>query len=385
MSTEGKRRRTFRWQGDKRIYSTRISLGTVPVFVREAIEDGTQDKVWFVWPAMEMALPVAHALEARLRTHADEGLESYWLFCKRSTLSAITELHDGATPEYVYRVPSYPKTVHDEYHTSADSELLRADITEEFMNLVAERTAITDAATMKLIWNAVCQTMVHWLLKHRKPLNFGLFTLCAIPYRANWKSVLYAAFPRSHYCFAGNENEVYDRVNAMGIADAFMGTEVLEMNSKDHWAGWTLELIPNKLWEDAVRRTETFRWQETGPEEYAKHIASTIKRLRPFLIAAYRSFVCRSVKAAARIRRLGGRGCQILVPNTPRGGIRPRLHHGREGDIVFRSSVDWEKPEFKQLLNEKIDEMSVVSGVQQTTSQLRIAGGHVDEPDHEPY
>jgi hypothetical protein len=387
MSTEQREHRRYIWQEDKRIYVVKGEGYALPIYVRKAregLEGGEEgEEVWVAWSATDWSLLAQEALLAWLRARAREEVSGgYFIFGSLGEVEAFAELHYGVTPEYVFDWYGGRIAGGESMYFGGDAEVLEPDLDERFLKLVVDRTGVCSGmAQMKVVWAAIVQTMGHWLLKHRKPLNMGLFTICAVPYRANWKSVLYGGYPHSHQCFAGPENEVEGKMDRMGLTQALLGSELLALHGRgEHWFHWTVEVIPNRMWKVAVQKTQELRFRHAGAASYAQYIAETIRRLRHHITTAYGSYLTGSLLPSGRVSSVGSSDCQIIKPDTPKGGLRRRDLPSHTGDIIFRSGVDWDKPKFGQLLDETLDEVCRLPDVRQEVRKLRLTGGDIPEP-----
>src|ERR1700745_1698384 len=64
-----------------------------------------------------------------------------------------------------------------------------------FLKHVADTTGVASYEQLALVWPAIQQGALEWLVVRKKSVDLGFAILHPCPLRANWKSILLAKFP----------------------------------------------------------------------------------------------------------------------------------------------------------------------------------------------
>ena len=351
----------------------------LPAFKREIASEDKTKKLWAVHPAMELNqaqyLTFFEVLEPR--AYARHGR---FLFFKEPIDSLVKPVY-GCTPQYWYQWMEEERAegVDDIAPDTAEIIEVSDKVDEEFLREVIRRTQFADMPKMKILWAAIIQVAMQWMVNQRKPLHLGFATIFAAPYRSNWKSIMLAFFPKSHSACNRSGPKSEKAMEEMGITRHFRSRELLEI-TPDHTCNWKLEVIPTRLWAQCVAKIERIRIQH-GREAYAKFIARSIMRLQKHIAAAYRNFALRAAAPAARFQRLAVGNRQALVPSTPKGGIRPCSVPSSSVVICADTSADSKEPTLVSLIEREIDEVSKLPNLRSQIVELRISGSNLQLPE----
>lgn len=372
----------FQKVGDKELWLLQREDYCIPAFVQHVTCEAMPD-AFLVWPAVELMFDPMTKFYSDLEWRSVGRNGRQLLFRNRDVLEASIKKASGVTPEFYYRWDKQP--IKDEEDEDQSIEIDRLETApsgddDRFLREVLKQTQIVDIGTLKIIWNAIGQQALRWLLVRRKPINLGFCTIFAIPYRRNWKSILMKTFPRSYSCFTRRETDMEGAMDRMGISRAFICKELMQMDGKKHWCSWKLELIENKVWLQTVENVELQRLN-AGKAAYADFIARSIGTLRQLIAIAYRNFICGAGSPSAKFREGGNPGEQILVPTTRRGGISAKEMARSSGDICCDTSLDWKKPRLQSLIDDEIGKVSKLPIAEHQVAQLRITGGYLDQSD----
>lgn len=352
----------------------------LPAFVQRVSHD-QYPEAYLIWPASELMYDQMTKFYEELEWKSIGRRDRQLLLKDRQTLEAVLTKAQGVTPDFYYRwslEQAIPKE-DDEVDVRVEPEQAPSADDDRFLREVLKQTQIVDIGTLKLIWNAIGQQALRWMLVKRKPINLGFCTIYAVPYRVNWKSVLMKAFPKSYSCFARKrQDQIEPAMLAMGLQQSFLGKELLEMDGEKHWCQWKIEVIENKVWHQTVQAVELQRLN-AGKAAYSDFISRSIGKLRDLITTSYRNFICSAGAPSARFLEGGDPGQQILVPTTRRGGISPKEMARSSGDICCDTAVDWKKPRLLSLIDDSIVAMSKLPVAERQVAKLRITGGHVDQ------
>lgn len=359
---------------DKQLYILDGEYYRLPAFQRELRSEDGSKRMWAVWPAIDLkTVPYRKFYE----------LLEYEAFARHGKFLFFKKPHDGlkhvygVTPEFWYRWKEEAAPPPAEFeHITAEVIELGDSVDEKLLEEIMRRTQFLDIRKMRILWAAMVQVSMEWLLRQRKPIHLGYATLFAVPYRCNWKSIMLAAFPKSFSAMNKSDEKAKIACDAMGLTTSFRSRELLEM-TKLHTCQWKIELIPTKLWYRCVERIEALRMGH-GKKAYATYISNSIVRMGKHIFTAYRNFSLRAAAPAATFSRVAEVDSQELVPNTPKGGLRPRAIPPSSVVICADTSADGRTPRLVSLIEREIAEVSRVPNVQSHTAELRAPRGYLE-------
>lgn len=362
---------------DKVIWIVKNSTNRLPFYVERAIVNEKQRVI--VSPAMFYTHPKIQWAAKMLDPRAEyQAGDSYIM--TETMLSQVAQKVEGITPELHHVWKGQRSMKPGKREMKGEVMLSDDDLHEEFLKEIVSRTQIVSLPSMKVIWRAFIQTSLQWLLVKRKPINLGFMHAFAVPYRENWKSILMRGFPKAYRCFAQTTKEEEEKEMVItGLIDAFYGKELLEVVPTANHVHWKVEGVPTRLWDTSVKVSENSRIA-IGKTDYHDFIASSIKRVLPYIKDAFRYFVCRSVAPSARLLRVDDSDRPIIFPYTPKGGVRPRSQSRSSGDICYSSNtVDNKKPKLTSIAEEEIEQVSRLRTVRSKVSDVRIHRGYLEE------
>lgn len=368
---------------DKQLWLYETNDGCLPVFVREVTTESEDRFLWIVWPALHFLHAAHKAFYNHMHQIAKARSEKFLIFDDHSLIQATFRQAYGVTPEFYHRwggaqVDDADPTIPAEEHPPADAEEIPKDVDEDFLREVVSRTQICNVESMRIIFRAITQVAVNWMLSKRRPINFGFMTVFAVPYRQNWKSILLGCFPKSYSIFSKPMKHQQPAIEETGLSEAFCSRQLLDVAPMSHWFHWKIECIPSTLWDQVVERVETKR-MSSGKANYADFIARTIIRQRDLIVAAYRYFICRSVQPCGRFDPMAEEGSQIIIPHTPKGGVRPRpAAESSSAVVVADRSMDYKRPKLSELVEREIEAVHRLPNVRRQVASLRISGGYLE-------
>ena len=351
----------------------------LPLFAQQVeAEDGA--RLVMAWQALEFPVAAHELFASTMLGKCVRQSGRYFFFEDFESLPEGVRLIHGVTPErhFVWTGAKDWYVTGNTLTITEDPEPMPEKIDEAFLRELASRTMMGNLSQTKIWWNAFVRLSLEWMLVRRKPVNLGWAIIYALPYRANWKSILAAGFPNCYSCYTReNEEKIEAALVAMGIIDAFSGKELLEVHGTEHWCNWKPEIVPTKIWERTIERTEKLRVSK-GKAGYSIYLIKHVARLKAAIQHSFRYFVCRSVVPTAKILKGHLPGDQIIAPATPKGGIRPKAMAKSCGDICLPRTLDWKKPKFTDLIEEEIGQVLSLPDVQPEADDMRITGGHLE-------
>lgn len=151
-------------------------------------------------------------------------------------------------------------------------------IDEDFPMEVWRASGISDRAVFLAVWTAMITTLPKWLVSHRKPVNLGFFTLCAVPLRAAWKTHVMARLSTLGALLSGN--------GWSAIAPTVGTAEMGEVHESDHGPiiGWNIEVLHGQRWRKYTKAVESARLKSFPGESYLQQWGAIIHGLKDEIV-----------------------------------------------------------------------------------------------------
>lgn len=182
---------------------------------------------------------------------------------------------------------------------------------DPFIESFCKHGVIHDPATASLVWASLCNFMLHWLLNEQKPIDFGWGQLAALPYRANWKELLFAhewehvrrkpnASYRKHVGWirknvgTGWLGKLRDKMVT------FFGPQMTACGRGTGIVYWSLDVRPKKAFHKVAVAVEKARLARRG-KDYWAGVVDAMKRSFPYALNAYIDFVRAVCRPAAEL------------------------------------------------------------------------------------
>lgn len=213
-----------------------------------------------------------------------------------------------------HTTPSLP-----DLHTLSEE---RSKEYDAFLKYVAQSTGAINYSQLSILYPAICQAAMEWLLVQKKSVDFGFALLHPRPHRANWQQIMVALFPKLGPTLLGKPRlEKEALLTASGFNTKLLSGETLAV-AAERYIAWGIEVEPKRSWWKAMFRFEASKLSALGSTNYAAFTARQITNLRPKLTRVYLSFLKQIAYPCAKISksRLCGRG--FIVPYTPKGRVR---------------------------------------------------------------
>lgn len=199
----------------------------------------------------------------------------------------------------------------------------RAKEYQEFLKYVAQSTGHFSYAQLAVIWPAVCQSAMQWILVEHKSVDFGFVVLHPSPLRQNWKSLLVGQFPQLGSSLLGKSKTLKQGLmEGVGFFAQFFSAQMLAL-ARERYLVWGVETELKKSWWRAMLRLEDHKFNKLGSVEYSSYVARQIQKLRPKLVRVYLSFLRQVSYPCGAIRRSRAYGRGFLVPFVPKKRVYP--------------------------------------------------------------
>jgi hypothetical protein len=193
----------------------------------------------------------------------------------------------------------------------------------DFVNYVAQRVG-GKANVFQTVWAAMMQEAPAYLLDEKKPIKLGFGELYALPYRANWREIMQARFPRLAASLSKTPSALREPflINIGWDAELF-NSDLVEMKDGDKQHGWCVIFAPNEQWFKIVRAYEKNQRTSLGARKYATRFTKLIRRFTKRILKYFLNHVTQTTIPAAAVRHGTGAGGDYLVPYIPKGKVRP--------------------------------------------------------------
>lgn len=310
---------------------------------------------WIIRPAVQLLAAPFTELSTRFG-HINLGTSStYWLITN-DQLDKLSERVSGCDAKDYLRweqVNPGPEM--------SDKELIKVnDKDEEFLKFVCTRSSI-DLPLGRYVWKAIKDGLQVWLVENQKPVDFELFTLYMLPFRANWKEIQLSKHIACYQVFKKSRPKWMKELIRIGFIEDLGSTDLLSMN-QDRTFNWNLEVVPSKLWEKVIKESERSQLNNKKPARYAAYYESSIRRHMDKILTVFSTWVRQIRNPVAVLRESTVTGGAVLAPCTKCKAASPRryrpsktylqLNNDRvgisQGELTRRDKIS---TTFKQMLD----------------------------------
>lgn len=195
--------------------------------------------------------------------------------------------------------------------------------TTDFVNFVVQRVG-GKASVFQAVWAAMIQEAPAYLLDAQKPIKLGFGELYAVPYRANWREIMLAKFPRLASALKKTPNPLVEPflIN-VGWDSELFNSDLIEMKDGDKHHGWCIAFAPNDQWLKLVRAYERDQRKSLGAYKYATRFTQLVRKFSKRILKYFLNHVTQTTIPAAAVRHGSNTSGDYLVPHIPRGKVRP--------------------------------------------------------------
>lgn len=194
---------------------------------------------------------------------------------------------------------------------------------QDFLKYIANSTGQASYEQMAILYPAICQAAMEWMLVEKRSVDFGFVILHPSPYRANWKQIMIALFPTLGTALIGRPRLVKEALlTSTGFTTKLFSGELLAVSS-GRYVVWGIETELKRSWWKALFRLETATLSALGSVQYAAFTAKQIQKLKPRLVNAYLSFLRQVSYPCAKIQQSRTYRRGFIAPFVPKGRVRP--------------------------------------------------------------
>lgn len=246
-----------------------------------------------------------------------------------------------------------------------------------FLKYVSEQTGNISYAQLSILWPAVCQSAMTWLLVEHKSIDMGFAIFHPRPHRANWKELLVSQFPTLGPTLLGQPRIVKEALlKASGFLSKLLDSELLAIGS-ERVATWGIDIELKRSWWRAMFRHEFYKLSRLGSIEYASHTARKIVLLRKKILRTYFSYLRQIAFPLGAVKNSKTFSRGFLVPKVEKRRARPTNKSSRPVVVV----ADRESPEFTTDERSEVPvtdaNVPQVPDLRPESPQLRVTG---DQP-----
>lgn len=353
---------------------------------------------YLVQPALALIKRQLTALLDVIERHhsgmSDDG--SYKMWFLKSVWESIAKKAPGITPKYYYKWDNKTdvgrKTAHVAQFSPATDGVTAEQ--EKFIDFIVSKYALLDKQQVKHFFRAFVYFGVEWLGYYHKPINFGLFRIEPIPYRANWKEAIYSTeadlvkkrvghdVPRT-WLARMRDNEIkrkdwVDEHRPLMMMDA----KLLDVDWVEHFCHWHLELIEDEQWTAKITEYESEARKLKGPGTYAAHIVRCIQKTETAILRALSAWVKKISKPCGSLEPCRGASGQCIVPFKgfnhllkigPKHSLLPVVVDDDKMLVEANATPPVEAP---------VEVVRKVPNLLAETGNMRESGEALGEPDH---
>lgn len=163
--------------------------------------------------------------------------------------------------------------------------------TDRFLKPLVASGFFRTLEAAEMTWNIFIGRIMDVLLNEQLPVHLGFCRLFALPYRANWKQLMYqsdrARFIRNGRRSPDAPSAMADRKVPLHLVEERFSAWVEEENRID----WNLEVVPTSNWKEFLDLAEEAKRKSRGKFGYLDGVVDTMKRLLPYSIDVYRDYL----------------------------------------------------------------------------------------------
>lgn len=300
----------------------------IPVYVNSCTADDKER--FYLRCAASINYEQAEILTAAILSVSESvQLENGWVI-KKSELQRIAVRATGITPSrYLMwngsKVSEHTDAVPVNMRVISKS-VVKRNFENTFIPYVAMRTGIA-YETLSLAWSAIIQCAGSWLLSG-KEINMGEFRLAAVPFRKNWKELLFAKAPGLRTIFMMDPKDSDPKLLVADFSRFMRSTELTHAirHSGECLLGWTIEVIHDSSWNAHIKEVELEEVTRYGRGGYIRRWGGKVTNLENTIKDILREAAQNADAAAARLHWPLGQGDWRIVVGAPVTlGVAPRM------------------------------------------------------------
>jgi hypothetical protein len=289
---------------------------SLPVHCDPYTSDAKTVTHWSVRPAVQLLAAPFFELSKRFSPLNLGSSTTHWVITNDQLEGLTSRVSGCVAKDYLVWESNTPgkESLGLEVVAEADKE-------DPFIKYVCTKSSI-DLPLGRYVWKAIKDGMMHWLINCQKPLEFDLFTVYPLPYRANWKEIQLSKHMCCYAQFSRKRSTWHKSLTEIGFIQNLGSADLVSMNNNKTF-NWTLELVPSKLWNSSVREAEEKRLSIKGPTKYASYYESSLAKRFDDILTTFHAWLRDIASPVARLRQSPISGSTILEPISKKRGVSP--------------------------------------------------------------
>lgn len=244
----------------------------------------------------------------------------------------------------------------------------------EFLKYVAQKTGHCTFEQLAILYPAICQAAMEWVLVERKSVDLGFAILHPRPHRANWQSILLAKFPRLGPSILGKSRVIKEAIlTSCGFFNQMFDTKLLAL-AKQRYVVWGLEIELKRSWWRAMFRREGYLHSKLGSVEYCSYIARCIDKLKPKILSVYFSHLRQINYPAGRLFKSRSYRRPFIAPYVPEGKVKAIKDDGYEVSVVVPRQPEEIIPKESPNLESPNETLLGLPNLRPEATDMRIGG-----------
>lgn len=352
--------------GDVELWVIRRDQWAIPVYAIPATSGGES---YFVVSVAVFCDGQMYKVLSEIMSGARKTQDGQYIVV-RGWLESVATKAQGVTPDYYLNRPDATKTEKAQSFYSLNDVPEESNLTERFINEVCA-TGVGKREVVKIMFVAIRNTAMRWLVEKRLPLDLGFVVLYPVPFRANWKQFIDCWLrPMISNMRKGRaERDVW--LKDQGFDLMVRDSNIMAMDDKTKCIDWNIEAVTGDQWDDAVASSEQNSRAAKGEVRYYERVMRMVENAYEYAHEIYRSWVEKTHRQTASVHEGHLPDSLVIRPNASSIRKRPDHYRGRKGP----------RPEYAptieaqggpKLVIKETTPMLQVSNVQPTIANVRF-------------
>lgn len=317
-----------------------------PLFIDWKTDQTTGIEYAMVYPALCPHYKAMLTLKALFETHDRLGHDGRWLV-RKNVVEAILKKAPGITPDKYYRWDGNDRrgilfTQRLQPGRSEPAHTKGRGMTERVLvQQVAEECGL-QTSVVKIVMDGLNKVAADYLVTQRRVMDLGFIKLVALPFRANWKEIVFFKLRKlgllHHLKEDGQEPDPAEHAHSgnngggasLGLPETLCSPHNVALIREKAKKGiatlsrvdYSIELTTSKAFEKEVTRLET-KQRSLGHTAYVNYYEQTVKKLYGEILEILRAYRKKIGHPFARVCEGGSTGGLRFVETS---GIRARAH-----------------------------------------------------------
>lgn len=355
---------------------------TIPIYADPFSSDARTVTHWCIKPTRQLLSAPFEELSRRFAPHNMSTAKTHW-YVDKDVLSKYATKATGCDPDQYMSWNN--ETQNTKESVGIEEVQGPSKVEEKFMNFMFKRSAI-DPKLGRYFWAALKEAMQHWLIQVQRPIDFELFEIQPVPYRANWKEIMLAKHPACASIFRKPKETWRDHLVASGFMQDLGSSDLVAIDSHDKSIAWTLEIQPKPLWTKSMEDAELQRMAAKKPANYLRYYESCIRKRLDDTLETFGSWIREIRRPVAKLCESPVTGAQVLQPIHKYNRVLPAWH--RPDSVSFEPC---DGPRIKQgqsierTLSKSAKKLLQVPHLLQRAEDMRrlSESGDVDKPHND--